>query len=98
MIEPPISSVAPSADVWAPRAERGGRVMTRNKLQGLVVLVLVLALNGALLTRLIRKRFAAAEASSEQIRQVQLELVGEAKMQRLTPIRCIGSLTQDRYW
>jgi hypothetical protein len=72
--------------------------MTRKKLHGLVVLVLVIALNGAFLTRLIRKRFAVAAASSEEIRQLELELVGEAKMQRLTPIRCIGSLTQDRYW
>src|SRR5262249_37905330 len=72
--------------------------MMRKDLRGLVVFVLVVALDGVLLTQPIQKGSAAAEASSEQIRQLELELVGEAKMQRHTPIRCIGSLTQDRYW
>ena len=79
--------------------------MTRQKIYGLVVLVLVIALNGAFLARQIGKRPAVAKASSEQNRQFQLvelvsqqELVGEAKMQRNMPIRQIGSLTRDRYW
>ncbi len=70
--------------------------MTRQKMHGLVVLVLAIALNGAFLTGLIQT--AVAEASSKQNRQLQQELVGEAEMQRNTPIRCIGSLTRDRYW
>jgi hypothetical protein len=79
--------------------------MTRQKIYGLVVLVLVIALNGAFLARQIGKRPAVAKSSSEQNRQLQLvelvsqqELVGEAKMQRNMPIRQIGSLTRDRYW
>ena len=72
--------------------------MTRQKMYGLVVLVLVIALNGAFPARLIGKWSVVAKASSEQNRQLQLELVGEAEMQRNTPIRLIGSLTRDRYW
>ena len=74
--------------------------MTRQKMHGLVFLLLVIALNGGL----IRKQPAVAAASSEQDGQLQPELVGDfelvglAKMQRNTPIRCIGSLTRDRYW
>jgi hypothetical protein len=74
--------------------------MTRQKMYGLIVLVLVIALTGGL----IRKPTAVAEASSKQNEQLRLELVGEfelvgeAKMQRNSPIRCIGSLTRDRYW
>ena len=72
--------------------------MTRQKMYGLVVLVLVITLNGAFPARQIGKWSAIAKASSEQNRQLQLELVGEAEMQRNTPIRLIGSLTRDRYW
>ena len=72
--------------------------MTRQKTYGLLVLVLVITLNGAFPARLIGKWSAIAKASSEQNRQLQLELVGEAEMQRNTPIRLIGSLTRDRYW
>ncbi len=72
--------------------------MTRQKMYGLVVLVLVITFDGAFPARLIGKWSAIAKASSEQNRQLQLELVGEAKMQRNTPIRLIGSLTSDRYW
>jgi predicted RNA binding protein with dsRBD fold (UPF0201 family) len=72
--------------------------MTRQKINGLVVLVLVITLNGAFPARLIGKWSAIAKASSEQNGQLQLELVGEAEMQRNTPIRLIGSLTRDRYW
>jgi predicted RNA binding protein with dsRBD fold (UPF0201 family) len=72
--------------------------MTRQKTYGLLVLVLVITLNGAFPARLIGKWSAIAKASSEQNRQLQQELVGEAKMQRNTPIRLIGSLTRDRYW
>ena len=71
--------------------------MTRQKMYGLVVLVLVIALNGAFPTRLIEKWSAIKKASSEQNQQLQQQLVGEAKMQRNMPIRCIGSLTQDRW-
>ena len=62
--------------------------MTRQKTYGLVVLVLVIALNGGR----ISKRPAVAAASSMENRQLQQELVGLAEMQRNTPIRCIGSL------
>ena len=68
--------------------------MTRQKMYGLVVLVLVITLNGAFPARLIGKWSAIAKASSEQNRQLQLELVGEAEMQRNTPIRLHWQLDQ----